>query len=457
MNSVVYLYQLRQFFRNRTLLMALLVLLASGIYSAFYGKHFVAEQERGLYALDTLEQGNIKRFQEYVSKLPDSRKAGNENYLGDPVIKYAPGPFTALAIGQKDTYPFYHKVNSMQSIYQQSNTKIQNPVKLLAGNFDLSFVIVYLIPLFIIVLGYNVLSEERELHTATLIDVQSDLKRMVTHKLIFRMLLIIGITLLINLFGFLVNGIAIVEFPMMFSWMLISIVYIAFWFSVVYLVIAFDRQGSVNALLLGGLWVLLLLVVPTIVNRQVVERHEKEQVQMMFDSRGDTQNPYELSDVELRDSFSRIVHKYALPDTSDTSKTGLIRLRSLMVGLIRNQTQNSIGSSALQSTHQEYKKALNYNLINPGFAIQNAFNQIAGSEISNFWAHMKAVEDFETERLYFLNRYYIKTKDFNIKEDPQPSFQFRQATVGPLTAAAMIWPVGLVSILFMLMARRIFR
>lgn len=454
MNTVVYHYQLRQLFRSRTLLIALSLLLASGIYSAYYGKHFVAQQQKVLHGVDTLEQGKLIRHQEYLSQLPDSVNQGNRVYLGSPVVKYAPTAFTSLAIGQKDNYPFYHDLNS-PSIYHTASTKIQNPVKLLAGNFDLSFVIVYLLPLFIVVLGYNVLSEEKELHTATLLMVQANLKGIIGHKLIFRMLLMMVLSVVMNICGFLINGISISEIATMASWMLISLVYIAFWFSLVYLVISFDRPGSVNALILGGLWVLLLIIVPAMVNRQVSIRHDKEQVQMMFNDREDTLDPYKLSEKELRDSFNLISHKYKLPDTTDTSRLGRTKVKSLMVGIIKKRAENKIGRIALENTYSEYQHALAYNFANPAFAVQTAFNKIGNSEISNFWAYMNTLEEFETERNYFLHRYYKNRQDFDFQEDPQPQFKFKQATTGLLSVLVMIWPVILIMLLIVLLARRI--
>jgi ABC-2 type transport system permease protein len=46
--------------------------------------------------------------------------------------------------------------------YQLFENELPNPVNLLAGNFDLAFVLIYLFPLLLIVFCYGLFSAERE-------------------------------------------------------------------------------------------------------------------------------------------------------------------------------------------------------------------------------------------------------------------------------------------------------
>ena len=451
MNLVIFKYQLRLFFRNIPLLISLFVLVAAGSYSAFYGQHFVAQQRVVLNEVDSLAQNSYKRYEEYRSGLPDSLKKENLVYAGPETITYSPTALTGLAIGQKDNYPFYHQINSFENIYEVTTTTIQNPVKLLSGNFDLSFVIVYLLPLFIIVLGYNVLSEEKEQHTFTLLKVQSNVRRVVRGKLLFRLLLIMVLSVVLNSICFFISGIGLDQLMPMLSWILITLTYIIFWFSLVYLVISFELAGSINALILGGIWVLLLLVVPTVVNRQVSTSHDHEQVQMMFNRRGDMPRAYELSPEVLRDSFNRISHIYRLPDTTDTARMAKIQLHSFMFNLIQKHSDNALGRKALESTLGEYEKALRYNIVNPAFAVQNAYNQLAQSEVNNYVEYMKSVEKFENERSYWLFRYQTAGFDLDARKDPPPVYTSHSSNKGNaiLETMRLVWPVIAISLLLL--------
>ena len=79
-------------------------------------------------------------------------------------VRYAampPGPLAALAIGQSDLYPYYFKVSTSSKQTFLNNDEIEHPVHLMSGRFDLAFVILYLYPLIILTLSYNLISAEK--------------------------------------------------------------------------------------------------------------------------------------------------------------------------------------------------------------------------------------------------------------------------------------------------------
>ncbi|MEJ7658781.1 MAG: hypothetical protein WKG07_03710 [Hymenobacter sp.] len=67
-------------------------------------------------------------------------------------------------------------------------------MKLLVGNFDLAFVLVYLLPLFVIALGYGLLAGEQESGVLPLLRVQAaSVRRLLLGKLLFGFLLVAGL------------------------------------------------------------------------------------------------------------------------------------------------------------------------------------------------------------------------------------------------------------------------
>ena len=83
--------------------------------------------------------------------------------------RWPPVPLAALAVGQSDLLPYYYDVSiyTNESTFQQ-NGEVENPLNLMVGRFDLAFVVIYLLPLLVLALSYNVLSEEREQGTLAL-------------------------------------------------------------------------------------------------------------------------------------------------------------------------------------------------------------------------------------------------------------------------------------------------
>lgn len=451
-------YQAILLLRNRLMLSGLLFLFVAGLFSANYGKHFVEQQQKMIYSVDTLQQ----RSEEYAFKgvqrndtsamtkeaLERYHKAGKyyqSGIAGKKTAVYRPGPFTSLAIGQKDNFPFYHDVSSYakETIYSATPTDITNPVKLLAGNFDLSFVIIYLFPLFIIALGYNALSGEKETNTFTLLRVQGNIKSIVRNKLIFQAVVLIALSVIVNLSAFGTNGIfTAANLCQMFTWIMVTAIYIIFWFSVVFFVVTFNKTSSTNALILGGLWIALLLVVPSIVHKNVSDPHGRELAQTMFNSRGDVPGARDMDAARLVDSFHRLQHPYVLPPMTDTGKAARYFYEGLMRSEIQARIDNDLGRMVVASQAKEYERTIRLNWLNPVFAVQNVFNQLGNSEINNYHQYLAAAESYQTKLRYHLNSHSIAAKPFLLQDLRKvPEFDFLHPETGPSRAIAMLLPV----------------
>jgi ABC-2 type transport system permease protein len=456
--GVIWKYQLKLLFRNKLLIAGLIFLFVAGLYAARYGQSFVSRQQAIIHKVDTAQQARNAMALEIFARPKDadiSKRSYWAPYAGTQMFYYAPSAFSSLSIGQKDNLPFYHEVGgSFSNIFTVSTTAIQNPVKLLAGNFDLSFVIVYLFPLFIIVIGFSIVSEEKELGTYTLLRTQGNERSVLFQKLLFRFMLMSVVSILLNVVCFALNGISFSDhYLQMISWVIISLFYILFWFSAVYLVISLKRSGAVSALLLGGSWVVLLLLIPSIVHRNVTDTHEKELVQSMFNSRGDYPNALKLDPAVLEDSFSRLPHPFPLPPMSDTNAEAKMAYKNIMVSEIQKRFDNSLGKRALEIQANEYERTVRYNWINPVFTIQNAFNQVAATEINNYHNYLLSVEAQETRRRYLLTAYGISGEAFGEQEyEMVNAYSFSQPEVGIAEVFRLMLPVLLMSLLFALIA-----
>src|SRR5690606_35002587 len=71
-------------------------------------------------------------------------------------------PMAPLAIGQSDMMANYYRIGTGSKVEFMYDSEIESPWNLLSGHFDLSFVIVFLLPLLIFALTFNMLSAERE-------------------------------------------------------------------------------------------------------------------------------------------------------------------------------------------------------------------------------------------------------------------------------------------------------
>lgn len=185
-----------------------------------------------------------------------------------PYVTMTPGPLAALSVGQSDLYPYYFKLSLRSKYLTLSNDEIENPVNLLSGRFDLAFVIVYLYPLLILALSYNLLSSEREQGTlAITLANPVTLKTLMAGKVLTRGVALAGLSLAILALAMLgldwtQGGIA----WRLALWAAVMLLYGAFWFVLAVGINALGRNSSTNALLLAGCWLCFALLVPALLN-----------------------------------------------------------------------------------------------------------------------------------------------------------------------------------------------
>ena len=201
----------------------------------------------------------------------DPRNAGLVSRgLGYEYAALPPAALAPLAVGQGDLYPYYIRV-TRQSLADLVNTdEIENPVNLAIGRFDLSFVFIYLYPLLILALSYNILSQEREQGTQLLLLSQPvSLRRFVLGKIALRGLVVLGLTVLLSGVAFVLSGILTPNWDVLWRiamFILVIAAYGAFWFGLAIVVNALGKKSATNALILMGIWLMVVILLPAVLN-----------------------------------------------------------------------------------------------------------------------------------------------------------------------------------------------
>lgn len=195
------------------------MLLAAVGYGINNGKAWAGKQQRAVAAAQAEEKARLKENRENLVAMQEGRYAApssfrnpaNPFWMGNRhAATYAVLPPTALAmtaIGQSDLNPPYIAVSADSKETFLFNEEIESPGNLLIGYFDLAFFIVFLFPLLIIALSYNVLSGEREQGTlAILMSNPIRLGTLLIAKLAFRAALVILPTVAITVAMLVLNG-----------------------------------------------------------------------------------------------------------------------------------------------------------------------------------------------------------------------------------------------------------
>ena len=225
-----------------------------------------------------------ERYSQIQGQIADLQRAGKPvAAFGDPRNptmfgsrfgpRYAmlpPGPLAPLAIGQSDLLPSYFKVSTDARETIVAASEIENPHRLLVGRFDLAFVLVFLYPLLILAVTYNVLSAEKEQGTLALALSQPvSLARIASGKVALRALLLVGVVVSFSVLALIAARVSVAApgaVVRMMLWVAAVGAYGALWFALAVLVTSFGRPSTANATILATLWLLLVVMLPSLFN-----------------------------------------------------------------------------------------------------------------------------------------------------------------------------------------------
>ena len=263
----MFLLLLKSFIHSRMVVAGLFILLAAGATSFYIGGRHIKKQEAAIEKTIRFQHEHIERNVRFF----DKEMGLLLYYLRFAYVNRAP-PLNALSIGQRDVNSNIQFVTIRNLEGQKYDTDLFNPSNLLAGNLDFGFVLIYLLPLLVIAVSYNLLSEEKESGTWKLVAVQS--KKPVTvllQKLGIRALVVYAILLFLL---FMAGVVLSIPYDTAFAATTgLAFLYTAFWFAACFWVVSGQKASSTNAASLLSMWVLLTVVAPAAVNNYITNRY----------------------------------------------------------------------------------------------------------------------------------------------------------------------------------------
>jgi len=281
MNLLICLCEIKNLLRERLLWLLLVVTVFLSALASYNGHQWVAtqnallessqqEQER---AIATSKNGLAKRLalEQAISWWDDPYDLRGQafyllvNYANKPSL-----PSAAIAIGQSDVQPNFFKmlVTHKQTFIHQY--EVVHPLVLLIGKFDLAFFIIYLLPLLLIGVSFNALSQEKQSGQLRILMLQGlSPLRLLFNQLIVRASIIILPLLFVSvaaLLGF-SPSINLLAVAML---ILLILAYAVFWLALSALVISYGKTSAYNAAVLVIAWLGFVVIVPALLNTMIV-------------------------------------------------------------------------------------------------------------------------------------------------------------------------------------------
>lgn len=428
----IFRYEWKLFVRQPVSWISLLVFVLLGLYSVREGRQLMDHQWTVIDSIQTVYQRDL---QIELAKFPKDtlaagKSAGSQaipevvDFRIPPNAIHFPAALAHLSIGQRDLQPYYEKVRRGFMFAEDAGSVISHPARLAAGNTDLAFVMIYLLPLLIIAFHYNLIAQDRESGTYALLRVQRGrLSSIVTARLLFRFVILSIPVMLINVTGLLMApSPARMSFAEGACWLGVILAYQFFWFGLCYCMVRLQRSSTVTALAMMSTWLLLLIVLPALINIFITWKHPVPlRADLASYERAMSEEIWEMPRGPLIDSFYHYHPQYRqLRRVSDTAEYGSKRFAAYYDLLERRVLEKA---TALEDTIRQ-RNRLNRKIgaFDPALLAQQLLNKLAATGWEDQERYQQQVRAFRGQWKNFLN-------DFILREQHLSAADFRQFPV----------------------------
>nr|WP_292963390.1 MULTISPECIES: DUF3526 domain-containing protein [unclassified Allomuricauda] len=441
-------YELRLLLRSRWIQILSLILLVLFGFSTFNGIEKVEKRKNDIL---TAKQ-QVKESDAAMLKLLDSVERGlevsaspwtiptNPMNVGNHhprVAAMEPQPMAFVSTGQADLFTHYIKPTVSGDDFALNFTEMTSPVQLLFGSFDLAFVIVYLLPLLIIAFTYNVLSAEKEQGSLRLLASQPiSIRKWVFQKLILRFFWLSVLVILSLLVVFFLIGVEPLEWTSTLSLLGLTICYMLFWFALAFLVNLFVGSSAKNAVSLIMLWVIFVLLAPSVLNQLGNTLYPMPSRTLMINEMREHKAEVTKRQDEILDNFLRDHPEYAINDTTQSRNFYHSYMASQKV--VKEALEPIVSSYELQlHKQQEWSKKLQW--LSPAIVAQESLNQLAGTSTADYEDYRDQVIGFAETWREHLMAYLYNNKPFGQQDySSLPNFQFSYASNTTMGVSALV-------------------
>lgn len=387
-----------------------------------------AEDAGRLAALDSL----VRRREagDTTVRIPPAGALGATGAVRHAVLP--PPPLGALAVGASDLLPYYAKVSTRSKESFFITDEVENPHHLLAGRFDLAFVVVYLLPLVVLALTYNVVAGEREQGTlALLLATPVPPRRLLLAKVGVRAGAVlggtVGLTLLLVTSTVWAGGSPLGDagtWGGVLLWVLLVLAYTALWTALALAVNVRGHGAATNAMLLLGGWLALVVIAPALVSAGVSMAHPApSRVALTVALR-------EATDAAARDS-EQAVAQY-LADHPEMLRTGTLAAAGNWARTVALQERTAQAMkpvyAAFEAARQAQEEAAaRWRLASPAAVLLDALHDVAGRGVARHRHYEQQVDAYHQAWQAGFFRQIFADRPFT-RADLQalPRYQFRE-------------------------------
>lgn len=412
-------HELRLLLRVRLAAFSLILLTGLATAALVAGMAEVARQRGQIAAIAAAQETDIGAIAAWVDK---TRDPGSAAYYSFHPTWDTPSPLAFASLGMRDVSPYILRVRALGLEAQIYDGDVFNPELALPGRFDFAFVLVFLAPLFTIVLFHELVSSEREAGRLRSLNALPGGGRLLwLRRIAVR-------------FGFLLVALGLpftaaaansaVPWWTILAILVLSATYLLFWIALSLLIGRLGWNSVANAATLAACWMVLVLVLPTlahvVINRAVpisqgaeIALAQREMVNRAWDiPRKETMQRFYASHPHWSDSAplpARFHYKWYLAFHQIGDESVAERVRSYRTGLERRA---------------QLAERLGWML--PSVGVQALMTRMARTDLQAQLAYQDRIRAYHHQLREFYYTYLFRDRPFELSDfDKVPVFEDR--------------------------------
>lgn len=444
------------------------LLAAAMIFGAWAAAQTVAREQSGAQAMVAAaeqQRDKLKRdviaYEEKVAATGEAYEVAafnhgggvvpagtNSGTVGSTAVAPALMPATGLAafgVGQSDIQLSYIPVTSNSIITVTRDTELGNPVNLKRGAFDLSFVVIFLLPIFILAISYDMLSSEKERGTlAMVLSHPVSLRKLMLSKMISRAVIILGVIVVAGFGALLTVGgdLASADTWARFGiWMSATLLYSLFWFGLAVLVNSISKTSSTNGVILAGAWLVLVVVAPTLVSVLATSTYPApSRFEFITESR--------VVQTKVEKDFMSALDKYFYDHAEFAPEGAAAEADFLATSLAKNTAVEDAMMPLFNRFRGQLAKqddmVAKVQFVSPAIMMQRVLNDASGASAARYANFIDQVVEFrQTWTNHFTSRFVALQPLHSADYQHFPAFDYKEEPISAVAGRTLPSIIGL--------------
>lgn len=386
------------------------------------------------------------KFEQQMAAFKQQDKLPEAGYLGYYVFaptQWQLSPWTILFAGQSQSAYAAMPIRALALQGQIHNREVVNPSQQKAGQFDLGFVLIYLLPLVLGVLSVTLLSDERQSGRWQML---SAMKQGGVRLLSIRLALILS-TLLILGASLLLLAALWLSLPIdgQLLWLMVALaLYLLFWTCVIALIISFAKGAVFNTLSFMSLWLLICLFIPASIQLYLDHRYQDQPaLQATLEQRMVMNDGWDQDKQAAMSQFKQTYPQYQqfeLPQGNGSWHWYYAQQQ------VSDQAVGVQWQAHLIQLQQRANSLNQLSLLSPSLMLQLAVNRMAGSGGEQHLAYIKQVAEHHRDIREYLYPYLFADKLVT----PAAIDAYPRFNPAPISTNLRFSPLAVIAVLLML-------